>query len=77
MAASTCTAHPQPPVRMRAGDPFVLFILLVCTAGLALPIVWHYSPGHVRAVNRRNQARYEAALREHRARYGCTRRRRR
>jgi hypothetical protein len=41
-------------------------VVLFGTAGMALPLVWMYSPHHVRKVNARRLDRYEEAMYQYR-----------
>lgn len=54
--------RPSRPTLRRSRPPFELFVITVSTFGLALPLVWIVSPGHVRNVNRRRLARYQVEL---------------
>lgn len=40
--------------------------MVVCTGGLALPLVWMNGPHHVRKVNNRRLDRYELAMEQYR-----------
>jgi hypothetical protein len=67
----TSTRHHRPtrprrPALRQYQNPLFLVVVLFGTAGMALPLVWMYSPHHVRKVNARRLDRYEEAMYQYR-----------
>lgn len=54
--------RPARPVYRRAANPTMLFLLIMGSFGILLPICWPWTPGAVRRHNRRVSWNYQQAV---------------